>query len=66
MHDEVILEGPTESSARAQELVVQLMKNPNAVLVEPQRRQLYGSLAQPLLVELSVDSNIADTWYEAK
>ncbi len=53
VHDEVILEGPKETSQRAQELVVQHMAAP-----------FNGT--NPLNVELAVDCNSADTWYEAK
>lgn len=53
VHDEVILEGPRGSAERAQQLVVQHMQRP------------FGG-TNPLLVDLVVDSNIADTWYEAK
>ena len=57
MHDEVILEGPKESSAEAQRWVLQCMENPWYDL---------GLEQQPLRVKLAVDSKIADTWYEAK
>ena len=53
VHDEVIMEGPKESAERAQQLVVQHMEHP-----------FNGQ--NPLSVELLVDSNTADTWYEAK
>ena len=53
VHDEVILEGPKETAERAQQLVIQHMEKP-----------FEGS--NPLRVDLVVDSNIADTWYEAK
>lgn len=53
VHDEVIMEGPKESAERAQQLVVQHMENP-----------FNGQ--NPLKVALVVDSNTADTWYEAK
>lgn len=49
----MILEGPAESAARAQELVVAHLERP-----------FHGT--NPLLVDLVVDSNIAGTWYEAK
>jgi len=53
VHDEVILEGPRETAARAKALVVKHMENPfNGV--------------NPLLVDLNVDANTAATWYEAK
>ncbi len=51
IHDEVILEGPREHAEEARNLLLQDMENP---------------FEQPLLVELKVDSNIADTWYDAK
>ena len=53
VHDEVMLEGPLETSQRAQELVVECMAKP-----------FQGK--NPLSVELSVDSDIGPTWYEAK
>uniref|UniRef100_A0A061RMH8 DNA polymerase I n=2 Tax=Tetraselmis sp. GSL018 TaxID=582737 RepID=A0A061RMH8_9CHLO len=53
VHDEVILEGPTESAEEAQAIVVSLMERP-----------FDGT--NPLSVELKVDSNVAKTWYEAK
>ena len=53
VHDEVILEGPKESSLEAQQLVLKNMEKP-----------FDGT--NPLLVDLAVDSKIADTWYEAK
>lgn len=53
VHDEVILEGPKKHAAEAQALVVDCMQRPFA-----------GQ--NPLLVDLVVDSNVADTWYEAK
>ena len=53
VHDEVILEGPEESAERAQQLVVQHMQRP-------------FNGANPLRVDLVVDSNVAGTWYEAK
>ena len=52
-HDEVILEGPKTSADRATQLVVDCMAKP-----------FDGT--NPLLVELVVDANHADTWYEAK
>lgn len=51
IHDEVILEGPEESSPRALERVVEVMERP---------------FEKPLSVDLVVDANCADTWYEAK
>ncbi|KAK9839857.1 hypothetical protein WJX81_006741 [Elliptochloris bilobata] len=53
VHDEVILEGPKESAEEAQALVVACMERPFA-----------GQ--NPLSVDLVVDSNVADTWYDAK
>lgn len=53
VHDEVILEGPKESAEEAQRLVLACMEKP-----------FDGH--NPLLVDLVVDSKIADTWYEAK
>ncbi len=53
VHDEVILEGPSASADRATELVVECMSRP-----------FDGE--NPLLVDLVVDANHADTWYEAK
>lgn len=53
VHDEVILEGPKETAKEAQRLVVRCMENP-------------FNGYNPLLVDLSVDSDVADTWYEAK
>lgn len=49
----MILEGPKKHAAEAQALVVDCMQRPFA-----------GQ--NPLLVDLVVDSNVADTWYEAK
>lgn len=53
VHDEVILEGPKESAQEAQRLVLDCMERP-------------FNNRNPLLVDLVVDSKIADTWYEAK
>jgi len=53
VHDEVILEGPAESAAEAQALVVRCMERPFAG-------------RNPLTVALVVDSNVAGTWYDAK
>lgn len=50
---QVILEGPKESAEEAFHLVKSLMESPF-----PMNRKL--------LVDLTVDGNIADTWYEAK
>jgi DNA polymerase-1 len=57
VHDEVILEGPRENAAAAQARVLACMQNPWHDL---------GVAGRPLLVDLVVDSKIADTWYEAK
>lgn len=51
IHDEVILEGPEESSEEALHRVEQDMMYP---------------FEQPLLVDLVVDGNCERTWYEAK
>eukprot|EP00873_Tetraselmis_striata_P045984 jgi/Tetstr1/466248/TSEL_010804.t1 len=53
VHDEVILEGPKTTAEEAQRLVVACMERP-----------FNGE--NPLSVDLNVDSNIADTWYDAK
>lgn len=53
VHDEVIMEGPQQSADRAQQLVVENMEKP-----------FNGQ--NPLKVALVVDSNTAETWYEAK
>jgi DNA polymerase-1 len=58
VHDEVMLEGPRESSEAAKQRVVACMANPWENLV--------GYVGKPLRVDLAVDANIADTWYEAK
>jgi DNA polymerase-1 len=55
VHDEVILEGPQESAERAERIVVDCMRSPFS-----------GAIANPLLVELAVDSKHATTWYDAK
>eukprot|EP00887_Chlorella_sp_A99_P005000 scaffold4.g5000.t1 len=55
VHDEVILEGPRETAPRARDLVVACMRSPFS-----------GVTAQPLRVDLVVDSKYADTWYDAK
>jgi DNA polymerase I-like protein with 3'-5' exonuclease and polymerase domains len=57
VHDEVILEGPEESSAEARAIVVRCMENPFS---EEDVDKDW------LRVKLAVDSNIAPTWYEAK
>ena len=51
IHDELIMEGPEESSEEAFQLVKECMESP---------------LARPLLVALPVDGSIAQTWYEGK
>lgn len=51
IHDELIFEGPEETSIEAKERVVHLMEHP---------------LDEPLLIDLIVDAKIAKTWYEAK
>jgi DNA polymerase-1 len=51
IHDELILEGPKESTEEAMSIVVNVMSNP---------------LPEPLLVDLVVDAKSATTWYEAK
>ena len=55
VHDEVILEGPNETAALAQAVVVECMRSP------------FGDAGgDPLRVELLVDSKYAPTWYDAK
>lgn len=51
IHDEVIMEGPEGSWQEAMQHVVDAMEHP---------------FAQPLLVDLTVDADCADTWYQAK
>jgi hypothetical protein len=51
IHDEVILEGPSETSEDALQAVVDCMEHP---------------LSRPLLVHLVADASIADTWYDGK
>ena len=53
VHDEVILEGPTESSEEAKAIVVDCMSNP-----------FDGK--NILRVGLSVDAKCAQSWYAAK
>lgn len=53
VHDEMILEGPEATAREAQAIVVRCMEYP----FEGQN---------PLLVDLSVDSDVAPTWFEAK
>lgn len=55
IHDEVILEGPDESSEEAFVEVKKLMECP------------YDTFGlKPLAVDLPVDAKIADTWFDAK
>ena len=54
VHDEVILEGPKETAAEAQQLVINCMQYP------------FEEDDNPLKIDLVVDSKVADTWYEAK
>ena len=54
VHDEVIMEGPKDTAAEAQQLVIDCMQYP------------FIQGRNPLKVDLVVDSKIADTWYEAK
>lgn len=51
IHDEVILEGPSEHAQEALRRVVVVMQNP---------------LDNPLRVTLEVDAKIADNWSDAK
>ncbi|KNB44986.1 mitochondrial DNA polymerase [Blastocystis sp. subtype 4] len=51
IHDEVILEGPKENAEEAKACLIDDMNHP---------------FAHPLLVDLVVDCNAADSWYEAK
>ncbi|KAG8066421.1 hypothetical protein GUJ93_ZPchr0004g39233 [Zizania palustris] len=53
VHDEVILEGPTESADLAKSIVVECMSKP-----------FYGT--NVLNVELAVDAKCAQNWYAAK
>lgn len=53
VHDEVILEGPTESAEIAKEIVVECMSKPF------DGRNI-------LRVDLSVDAKCAQSWYAAK
>jgi len=63
VHDEVILEGPKETAQQAKDLVVKHMAHPWAWAAKDPSLQ---EGVQPLRVELAVDANTADTWYEAK
>lgn len=58
VHDEVMLEGPKETAEQALAAVVAAMENP--------WDNLMGFKGQPLRVQLAVDANIADNWYDAK
>ena len=51
IHDELILEGPEESTEEALSIVTHVMSHP---------------LPEPLLIDLIVDAKAAKTWYEAK
>lgn len=51
VHDEIILEGPTESASTALPVVVDIMKKP---------------IDADLLVDMTVDAKISRTWYDAK
>lgn len=51
IHDEVIMEGPQETADAALSRVIHIMERP---------------FKAPLSVDLVVDGNAADTWYEAK
>ncbi|KAF5199622.1 Dna polymerase i b protein, partial [Thalictrum thalictroides] len=53
VHDEVILEGPTESAEAAKAIVVECMSKPFA-----------GK--NILKVDLAVDAKFAQNWYTAK
>ena len=53
VHDEIILEGPEETSLAAMEIVKNTMAFP------------FGD-ENPLKVDLVVDANYAKSWYEAK
>jgi DNA polymerase-1 len=51
IHDELLLEGPSENSKEAFEIVVNNMKNP---------------MSSPLLIDLVVDARIGKNWWECK
>jgi DNA polymerase-1 len=53
VHDEVILEGPSESAEVAKAIVVECMSKP-----------FYGT--NILKVDLAVDAKCAKSWYAAK
>eukprot|EP01026_Neomeris_dumetosa_P070642 TRINITY_DN7068_c0_g1_i1.p4 TRINITY_DN7068_c0_g1~~TRINITY_DN7068_c0_g1_i1.p4 ORF type:complete len:130 (-),score=14.14 TRINITY_DN7068_c0_g1_i1:100-489(-) len=59
IHDEVILEGPEGSSNEAQRIVVECMEKP---FYNEIKKQYWN----PMRVELKVDSNIVDSWYDNK
>ncbi|KAK3279840.1 hypothetical protein CYMTET_12292 [Cymbomonas tetramitiformis] len=61
VHDEVILEGPTEHVEEALDLVRKHMENP---FPNPDSDSGFG--CNPLLVALNVDGKFEKTWYEAK
>jgi DNA polymerase-1 len=54
VHDEVMLEGPTETAEEAYKIVTDIMQNPFDVGLPK------------TAVELLVDGSFASTWYEAK
>lgn len=51
VHDEIIAEGPEDSTEEAMGLVKSSMQSP---------------FKEPLLVDLVVDAKAAQTWFEAK
>ena len=51
VHDEVMMEGPSESAEEAKQILVSCMQHP---------------FKHPLLVDLVVDAKIAQNWYDAK
>ena len=51
IHDEIILEGPEESTQEALHLVTKIMENP---------------LDEPLLIKLEIACNSGKSWYDAK
>jgi DNA polymerase-1 len=53
VHDEVILEGPTESAETARAIVIECMSKP-----------FYGT--NILKVDLAVDAKCGKSWYDAK
>ena len=52
IHDELILEGPAETTDEAMNIVNSVMKSP----LHPQK----------LLIDLQVDAHAADNWMDAK